>query len=592
MGGEDGAEGGGGGGGRGLRLSSAQQALLLQVFERHNSSRHNADLILEIMKRGGATGGVDGKPAAGEAANAAGIEMSQGQLMRQLKKMALRFKQLTENQMTRLTALHNRYREDSDCPLMIAAQLPGGWTSKDIKRLLVKHGFTKVHRRGRRGSGSESGSDSASGSENDSDSVALDEEELTVLWEEHGGQPDAAEKIAATLVTPAPATAVAAKLRKMGLLKRVRKDAAARNKGRGGKQRGGAEGGPADVAALRRLYEEHRSRPDYLNVISALLPGGKTVKQVQRLLRSHGLLDDDAARRKKARDAAERTRLVAVYQQTRGESDQLAAIARLMPDLAGGAKQVAKLLRKHGLTEAPRRQRRRRSSDGEEEGIGAAREVEGGAVQKGSGRAATGRGAQGDDMNPSGSRAKVHEPDRERILQALAGIQDEHNSDGRWMDPRGAAAWVSKQLSAAEALWEMAGGPSSDYCLVMTGEEDEDFFMTEYSQDLLEACGISNAADDYYKVPATSTPAWRQRVRQALDEALAGLGTERAKELAVQLRQRREEEEEAERQDREARDAAAAEAAVEAALFAKTTGRKPSNGDGTEKTGRGHARGG
>ncbi|GLI61645.1 hypothetical protein VaNZ11_004068, partial [Volvox africanus] len=367
MGGDDGAEGGGGGG-RGVRLSSAQEALLLQVFERHNCSRHNADLILQIMKRGGATGGVDGEPAAGDAANAAGVEMSQGQLMRQLKKMELRFKQLTTNQMARLTALHNRYHEEPDCLLMIAAQLPGGWTSKDVKRLLVKHGFTKVCRRRRHGHGSDSGSSSGSESEDDLDAAALDEEELAELWEEHGGQPNAAEKIAAALVTPAPANVVAAKLRQMGLLKRGA-DKEAKGKKRGGGREGG---GLVDVVALRRLHEEHKNRPDYLNVIAALLPGGKTVKQVQRLLRSHRLLDDDATRRKKTRDAAERTRLVALYQQTRGEPDQLAAIARMMPDLGGGAKQVAKLLRKHGLTEWPRRRSRRNSSgDGEEEGASA-----------------------------------------------------------------------------------------------------------------------------------------------------------------------------------------------------------------------------
>ncbi|GLI61646.1 hypothetical protein VaNZ11_004069, partial [Volvox africanus] len=195
------------------------------------------------------------------------------------------------------------------------------------------------------------------------------------------------------------------------------------------------------------------------------------------------------------------------------------------------------------------------------------------------------------DMEHNGSRVKVREPDSERILQALAGIQDEYDNDGRWMDSRAAAAWVAKQLSAAEALWEMAGGPSSDYCLVMTGEEDEDFFMTEYSQDLLEACGICNAADDYYKVPATSTPAWRQRVRKALEAALSGLGSARAKELAAQLRQRRQDEQEAERQNREAREAAEAKAAMATSLFAKTKGRKSLDAAGKEAPGRGYVRG-
>lgn len=58
-------------------------------------------------------------------------------------------------------------------------------------------------------------------------------------------------------------------------------------------------------------------------------------------MRQHGLLDDDAARRRRQRDAGERRRLVALWQQTRGSADQLADMARQMPELAGGAKQVS-----------------------------------------------------------------------------------------------------------------------------------------------------------------------------------------------------------------------------------------------------------
>ncbi|EFJ46824.1 hypothetical protein VOLCADRAFT_92689 [Volvox carteri f. nagariensis] len=492
------AAGNDGGGGRGgLRLNAAQEALLLSLFERHNASKHNADLILEGMKRGAGE-----KEAAGEAAGAGGVEMSLGQLMRQLKKMGLRFKQLTENQISRLSSLHSRYRTDPDCHLMIAAQLPGGWTSKDIKRLLVKHGMEQVRRRGTRReevSGSEAGSDSDSGGgedgEDDPDVAALDEEELGVLWEEHGGSPDAAAKIAAALISPVPAAAVTKKLRQMGLMKRdkqKRRKGAGREGGeekRRGSRRGG--GGEVDVAALRRLYEEHKARPDHLNVIAAFLPGGKTVKQVQRLLRAHGLLDDESIRRKRARDAAERTRLVALYQQTRGSAgDQLEAMARLMPDLAGGPRQVAKLLRKHGLTAAPEGAGRGRgrgkggSGGGEEEELHQQGEDEEG-ERRGKGPRAAGGGSGGaEEHSGGGARStKVREPDPDRILQALAGIQDAYDADGRWMSPHAAAAWVTKQLTAAESLWQLAGGATSDYCLVLTCDEDEDFFMTEYAHD-------------------------------------------------------------------------------------------------------------
>lgn len=67
---------------------------------------------------------------------------------------------------------------------------------------------------------------------------------------------------------------MARKLRKMGLLKK-----------RAGGRRGGGGGGfgstRADVERLRALWEEHRERPDALNMLSALLPGAPPIKQVR-----------------------------------------------------------------------------------------------------------------------------------------------------------------------------------------------------------------------------------------------------------------------------------------------------------------------
>ncbi len=85
--------------------------------------------------------------------------------------------------------------------------------------------------------------------------------------------------------------------------------------------------------------------------------------------------------------------------------------------------------------------------------------------------------------------ARNPEPQPQRILQCLAGMQEAHAAGGgRWMEARAAAAWVSKQLGAAEALWErtaggVEGGDRGDYCLLMTSEEDEEFFMTDYAQE-------------------------------------------------------------------------------------------------------------
>jgi hypothetical protein len=44
--------------------------------------------------------------------------------------------------------------------------------------------------------------------------------------------------------------------------------------------------------------------------------------------------------------------------------------------------------------------------------------------------------------------------------------------------------WLLGKLDAAEALWSASGGPPHvDYSLVMDGEEDEAFFMTDYAQE-------------------------------------------------------------------------------------------------------------
>jgi hypothetical protein len=56
--------------------------------------------------------------------------------------------------------------------------------------------------------------------------------------------------------------------------------------------------------------------------------------------------------------------------------------------------------------------------------------------------------------------------------------------DKRWLTPQEAVAWLLCKLDAAEALWSASGGPPHvDYSLVMDGEEDEAFFMTDYAQE-------------------------------------------------------------------------------------------------------------
>lgn len=54
------------------------------------------------------------------------------------------------------------------------------------------------------------------------------------------------------------------------------------------------------LALLKQLWEEHKDSGDRLNAIAAALPGALSAKQVQRLLRKHGLEDGAGAKKKGA----------------------------------------------------------------------------------------------------------------------------------------------------------------------------------------------------------------------------------------------------------------------------------------------------
>ena len=51
------------------------------------------------------------------------------------------------------------------------------------------------------------------------------------------------------------------------------------------------------------------------------------------------------------------------------------------------------------------------------------------------------------------------------------------------MEPAAAVAWLQSKLGTAEALWAETPPPHVDYALVMEGDTDEAFFMTDYSQE-------------------------------------------------------------------------------------------------------------
>jgi hypothetical protein len=58
-------------------------------------------------------------------------------------------------------------------------------------------------------------------------------------------------------------------------------------------------------------------------------------------------------------------------------------------------------------------------------------------------------------------------------------------ADLQWMGAREAARWVLAKLSAAEAMWRMMAGGAArpDFALTMNGPADEDFFMSDSSQE-------------------------------------------------------------------------------------------------------------
>lgn len=74
-----------------------------------------------------------------------GSGATEAQVVRALRAMKLRFGQLTDSQLSQLRALWLAHKDDPDLPVLAAAQLPGGWTSQNIQRLLKKHGMGEAN---------------------------------------------------------------------------------------------------------------------------------------------------------------------------------------------------------------------------------------------------------------------------------------------------------------------------------------------------------------------------------------------------------------------------------------------------------------
>lgn len=64
------------------------------------------------------------------------------QAARELRALGFKFGQLTPKQLTHMRSLYSKYRLEHDMSVLIAAELAGGWTSRQVTSLLRKHKLT------------------------------------------------------------------------------------------------------------------------------------------------------------------------------------------------------------------------------------------------------------------------------------------------------------------------------------------------------------------------------------------------------------------------------------------------------------------
>ena len=65
------------------------------------------------------------------------------QAARALRACGFKFGQPTPRQLEQLRSLHSRYHLEPDAHVLMATQLPGGWTSRQVASLLRKHGIAR-----------------------------------------------------------------------------------------------------------------------------------------------------------------------------------------------------------------------------------------------------------------------------------------------------------------------------------------------------------------------------------------------------------------------------------------------------------------
>lgn len=254
-------------------------------------------------------------------------------------------------------------------------------------------------------------------------------------------------------------------------------------------------------ALLRQLYDEYKDWPDMLNLIAAGLPVPVSAKGVDKLLRKHGIVHDAAHARKRAKDLEERATLQALYVKYQGDPDQLARIAGEMPGVVGPA-QVSKLLRKHGIV-----------------GGGGGRGTRGTHGPSQHGPSQRGAAEAFDELFGAAAHGVVPEPVPDRVLGCLQAVHNAAKaSPGALgvLSAQQAVDWILSKLDAAEQIFAATAPPHIDYSLAPMRDLDFDFFCMDVSNQLLEAAGIRNDMNDYFKVPGNSDAAWRQRMRAVL----------------------------------------------------------------------------
>ncbi|GBF93528.1 hypothetical protein Rsub_06248 [Raphidocelis subcapitata] len=562
------------------------------------------------------------------------------QVSRELRRLGLRFGLLPDWLVPRLAELWTAHRgkgAKGDDLAAVAAELPGGWQAKQIRKLLRTHGLLGAARR--RGGGDGGASDDggwASDLEGGDPLLEADRSLMEDLYARHLADDDYLDKIVADLPASlsADAASVLATLRFLGIDarpppgKRRARPAPRRRRDGGGGGGGRVRAAARDVVPgvdrrlLSELWASHRGEADALNLIAMELGCG--AMQVRKMLRKwkieedasddddgsgsddggngsdsgpesagaseDGGSGDEAGGSDGERGVRKRTRRPeggrGASQRAPVDEERLRELHAQFKDsddcleriaerlpVPCSHKQLQRWLRRAGVAVA-----RRGVRGGSAKKAKAARGTPGARPARPGGALTPGLAARAAAAAAAPSAGAVPEPQPAALLGFLEAVQRAHVPGSRWLSAGGAVEWVLSKLSAAEAVWTALSGSGAalqDYALAPSGDADLDFFCTDWSNELLAAAGIRNDDGDYFKIPVRGGAEWRQRVRDALATALSKVGTDEASEAlaALRLEERAAAEAEAAARAREAEE----DAEVAAALF-KATKKKAGGG--------------